>query len=298
MNPDCPRCGAGCSIRFGRYRRADDAQFIQRFRCKACGACHSSATTAPTCGQKRRRLNRLIEVDIACSTSQRRIAKKLGCARQTVARKIAYLAAQARLKHAAWLDAHGLFEHVQWDELISFEHSRLKPLAVAVLCAFEHRFIIGFGVATIPASGPSAERAREKYGHRPDRSASMRKRVLSTAAEHLHQDVVIDSDEHTRYPGEIRKTLPGATHRTFRSVRGALTGQGELKRTGHDPLHWINHTLAMMRDDIKRFARRTWCTTKKVSALEDVIAIYLHYRNTELITPKAPKGEPTEGDIR
>ncbi len=295
MNPDCPRCGAGCSIRFGRYRRADDAQLIQRFRCKTCGACHSSATTTPTYRQKRRRLNRPIEVDISCSTSQRRIAIKLGCTRQTVARKIAYLGAQARLKHAAWLEANGPFEHVQWDELISFEHSRLKPLSVAVLCAFDQRFIIGFGVAAIPASGPSAQRARERYGHRRDRSASMRKRVLSAAADHMPQDVVIDSDEHGRYPGEIRKTLPGATHRTYRSVRGSLTGQGELKRTGHDPLYWINHTLAMLRDNIKRFARRTWCTTKKTSALEDVIAIYLHYHNTVLLNTKASKNLPMAG---
>ena len=60
MKPFCPRCEARCSVKYGRYHRNDDAQFIQRYRCKACGKCHSSATHVPTYRQKRRRLNRLI----------------------------------------------------------------------------------------------------------------------------------------------------------------------------------------------------------------------------------------------
>ena len=133
MNPNCPRCGAGCSVKYGRYHRYDDAQSIQRYRCSSCGKHHSSATHAPTYQQKRRRLNRLIEMDIASSTAQRRIAIKHGCDRKTVARKIIFLAQEARKKTAAWLAKQPLFEQVQWDELVSFEHTRLKPLSIAVM---------------------------------------------------------------------------------------------------------------------------------------------------------------------
>lgn len=286
MNPPCPRCGAGCSVRHGRFRRHEDAQSIQRYRCKACGKCHSSATHTPTYRQKRRRLNRLIEVDISCSTAQRRIAIKLGCNRKTVARKIVFLAEQARQKTAAWLAERGPFMRVQWDELLSFEHTRLKPLSVAVLSAVGDRCILGFGVAPVPASGLIAKRAREKYGRRRNRSARMRKRVLHAASDLLSPTVLIESDEHPRYAAEIKEALPQSTHVQHLSVRGSLTGQGELKRTGVDPLFPINHTLAMMRDNIKRLTRRTWCTTKRQSALEDIIAIYMHYHNTELIKRK------------
>ena len=67
------------------------------------------------------------------------------------------------------------------------------------------------------------------------------------------------------------------------SVYASYTWQGELKRTGWDPLFTINHTLAMLRDNIKRLTRRTWCTTKQQSALEDVIAIYMHFHNSRLV---------------
>jgi len=283
MNPLCPRCGAGCSVKFGRYHRHDDAQSIQRYRCRLCGKCHSSATSTPTYRQKRRRLNRLIEVDIASSTSERRIAIKLGCTRKTVARKIIFLADQAREKSAAWLAARGRFDHVQFDELISFEHTRLKPLSVAVMSAVGDRCILSVGVAQIPASGLIAQRSRQKYGHRRDYSGSMRKSVLRSSTPYLSPMVHIETDEHKRYVSEIKQVLPSATHRQFLSVRGSLTGQGELKRTGHDPLFAINHTLAMLRDNIKRLARRTWCTSKQRSSLDNILAIYIHYHNTTLI---------------
>ena len=71
MNPLCPRCGASGSIKFGRFYRSEDSQSIQRYWCTACSKCHSSATHTPTYRQKRRRLNRLIEMDIGSSTAQR-----------------------------------------------------------------------------------------------------------------------------------------------------------------------------------------------------------------------------------
>jgi len=292
MNPACPRCGAKCSAKFGHYVRKDDAQTIQRYRCMACLKCHSSATHTPTYRQKRRRLNRLVEMDIASSTSQRRIAIKHKCDRKTVARKIVFLAEQARIKTADWLQRQPLFDHVQWDELITFEHTRLKPVSVAVMSSVQHRCIVGFGVAQIPATGVIAERSREKYGRRINRSGAMRRRVLAEVKDKLTDCVLIESDEHPRYAQEIKQAFPNATHVQHRSVRGSLTGQGELKRTGYDPLFSINHTLAMMRDNIKRLARRTWCTTKRMDALNDILAIYMHYHNTVLI-PEIENAEYT-----
>ena len=39
----------------------------------------------------------------------------------------------------------------------------------------------------------------------------------------------------------------------------------------------------MLRDNIKRLARRTRCTTKKKCSLENLLAIYIDYHNTRLI---------------
>ena len=284
MNPHCPRCAAQCTIKYGRFHRAEDAQSIQRFRCKACDKCFSTATFTPTYRQKRRRLNRLIEMDIASSTAQRRIAVKHRCARTTVARKIIFLAEIARAKNRSWLATHAPFTELQWDELITFEHTRLKPLSVAVMVCKESRCILGFSVAQIPASGLIAKRSREKYGPRPNRSGVARRQLLKTLAPVIDPHATVICDEHPRYFDELKSILSDVNVVQHRSVRGSLTGQGELKRTGWDPLFSINHTLAMMRDNIKRLTRRTWCTTKNPSSLEDVIAIYIHFHNRRLVT--------------
>ena len=283
MNPPCPSCGAGCTVKHGHFDRTDDAQSVQRYRCKTCGKCFSSATFTSTYRQKRRRLNRLIEIDLASSTAQRRIAINHGCTRGTVARKLRFLAAEARRRQRALLRSRKPAKHVQWDELITFEHSRLKPLSVAVMMCRETRQILCFGVAAIPASGLMAKRSREKYGPRPDRSGRMRHQVLGAIAPHIAPGALIESDEHARYQAEIEEHLPTCTHLQYPSQRGSLTGQGELKRTGYDPLFGINHTLAMMRDNIKRLTRRTWCTTKLAECLEDQIAVYVHFHNTTLV---------------
>ena len=283
MNLNCPRCAASGVIKYGRFHRAEDAQSIQRYRCNACGKTFSSATFTPTYRQKRRRLNRLIEADIASSTAQRRIAIKHGCARNTVARKITFLAERARAKTEAWLASQELFTKLQWDELITFEHTRLKPLSVAVMACEQGRSVLGFRVAQIPASGPIAQRSREKYGPRRNLSGYARRDLLKTLAPYIAPQSTVTCDEHPRYREELEAALSGVNVIQHRSVRGSLTGQSELKRTGWDPLFTINHTLAMLRDNIKRLTRRTWCTTKRQDALEDVIAIYVHFHNSRLV---------------
>ena len=283
MNPNCPRCAASGVIKHGRFNRAEDAQSIQRYLCKACGKTFSSATFTPTYRQKRRRLNRLIEADIASSTAQRRIAIKHGCARNTVARKITFLAERARLKIETWLASQSPFTDLQWDELITFEHTRLKPLSVALMVCERHRCILGFRVAQIPASGLIARRSREKYGPRRNLSGYARRDLLKTLAPHIAPKATVTCDEHPRYYDELEAALTDVNVIQHHSVRGSLTGQGELKRVGWDPLFTINHTLAMLRDNIKRLTRRTWCTTKRQSVLEDVIAIYVHFHNSRLV---------------
>ena len=47
MNPNCPSCAASGAIKHGRFYRAEDAQSIQRFRCKACETSFSTATFHP-----------------------------------------------------------------------------------------------------------------------------------------------------------------------------------------------------------------------------------------------------------
>jgi len=62
-----------------------------------------------------------------------------------------------------------------------------------------------------------------------------------------------------------------------------VVGQGELKRGGYDPLFSLNHTAAMIRANINRLFRRTWCTSKRIDRLEGHLLLYTDYHNRVLV---------------
>ncbi len=86
-------------------------------------------------------------------------------------------------------------------------------------------------------------------------------------------------------PKLVKKHLPGRTHKRVKGGRGAITGQGELKKLRFDPIFSLNHTCAMLRANLSRLARKTWSTTKTIQGLIDHLSIYAAYHHRKL-TPQ------------
>jgi len=174
------------------------------------------------------------------------------------------------------------------DEMESFEHTKCKPLTIPIAVEKKTRKILSLAVAPIAAKGHLAEISRKKYGPRPcgrRRALEAVFRELKTCCEPA---VLIESDQSHHYPPQIARFFPQATHKATKGRRGCVVGQGELKRGGFDPLFSLNHTYAMIRDNIKRLARRTWCTTKKPACLELLLYIYAWFHNLRLDQKKGP----------
>ena len=174
-----------------------------------------------------------------------------------------------------------LAEHVQFDELISFEHTKMKPLSIAVISDTDCWRILDVQVSTLPASGLLAKKAREKYGFRADTSETGRSRMMARSLASIHPQAHVSTDKHAAYPSLVKRFLPKATHVRHLGAKGAVVGQGELKKLGFDPLFCINHQFASHRAGLSRLARRTWCTTKNVERLKDHLMIYLDNYNRE-----------------
>ena len=129
----------------------------------------------------------------------RRIALNNNTNRKTVARKLEYLAEVYRdvqfdnyqVKNGevdvkfgeigckkVKIPSDDEFQEVQIDDLITSEHTKLKPLSVTVLTKAPQRWIMGFEVSEIPAFGLLAEKSREKYGFRKNERPKNLKRLL------------------------------------------------------------------------------------------------------------------------
>jgi hypothetical protein len=213
--------------------------------------------------------------------TQRRMAKILNCNRKTIARKIKVLASQARLRLQRFLEDK-TFHHIQFDDLDTIGCFRLKPVTVTVAVSHD-RYILGFGVARIPAKGHLVKASLKKYGKRENEAPLMREHLFSDLTSVVSPQALIDSDEHPHYLELIENYFPEALHRRFKGKRSSLYGQGELKKKGYDPLFKVNHTLAMCRDGLSRLVRKTWATTKCIEALRDHLDIYVDFHNQKLI---------------
>ena len=284
------RCPESCcqkkknnAKKYGTYRRKSDSRVIQRFFCKSCGKTYSLALQDPAYNHKKRRVNYLLKQLLASCISLRRAALILGVTRRTVARKLIYLGNLCQRKQSDFLKLyHGKINSIQFDELQTIEHTKCKPLSIAVAVCAEHRKILGVEVSSMPATGRLAAISRRKYGYRPDHRRKGLKRLFESISKTLASDVTIGSDEHPFYASLIKHYFPQAIYHQSESVRSVVTGQGELKKKARDPLFSINHTLAMFRANINRLIRKTWCTTKDSARLMDHLAIYVSLQHTIL----------------
>ncbi len=217
----------------------------------------------------------------------RRAAILVGVHRITVARKLEFLAAECKEvnKGEVQIGAEmcNLVKHIQFDDLITSEHTKCKPLAVTMAVQAPERRILGFEVSQIPASGHLAKRSREKYGHRPNQRPAAVKNLLFKLKDIVNESTHFSTDEDVLYGQALKKMYPHCEHHCYKGLKGAITGQGELKKVGYDPLFSINHTFAMLRANINRLFRRTWCTTKKRLRLEQHLELYMHFHNSILL---------------
>lgn len=285
-NTNCPNFQKNNSvIKDGNYFRKDDSRTIHRFKCKICLKRFSSSTKTLEFRQKKRRINFQIYQLLASSISQRRSALIMNVDRKTIGRKLIYLAEKARRENAQFLELlqNTPVMHMQFDDLITSVHSKLRPVSVSVAIDKLSRKILGFEVAVIPAFGHLAAISRRKYGKRKSEHLEKLHALFGKISAVVSAEAIIESDEHKLYPLMIERYFPRSKYKQYKGARGAVVGQGELKKKRYDPLFMINHTLACFRANINRLVRRTWCTSKDIDRLRDHIDIFVHFYNHELI---------------
>lgn len=289
MTPKCPnnRCSSHSKssniVPDGSYFRKSDSKTIKRFRCKICNKRFSAATYSLSYNQNKRRINSLLKKLLCSKVSQRRCAIILGVARKTIERKAKYLGKIGELEHRNLLSSGIKFSIVQFDELQTIEHTKCKPVAVPVVVCTQTRMILDFEVAKMSATGHLAKVSRAKYGKRPDQRRQAIDQLFKRLQKNIHPLSTIITDEHPYYPPLIEKYFPHAKHVTYKGSKGSVSAQGELKKVKYDPLFSINHTLAMMRDNMARLIRRSWCQSKTLHGLRSHLFTYINFHNHVLV---------------
>ena len=268
----------------GHYFRRNDSRLVQRYQCLSCFKKFSNSTSQLEYRQQKRRVNHPLLKLFVSGVSQRRAALLININKNTVARKFDYLARKYSAKNQAWLknkEKHQI-THVQFDDLVTIEHTKLKPLTVTSVVDTNSLQILSAKVGQIPSFGLVAKLSRDKYGKRVNEHPRCLSEAFDEIKDIVHPKALFESDEHYSYPPVVKAFFPEAIHIAYKGGRGCITGQGELKKLGFDPLFAINHTYAMFRANINRLVRRTWCTTKKAEKLQQHLDLYVWFHNQVL----------------
>jgi len=276
----CPHCLINHFKKNGYYYRKVSKTYIPRYFCFNCKKYFSTRTVSKTFKQKRPDLNIQVFHYLTSGVSLRRTAQKLNCHYQTVYRKFLWLSKRAQLIHA---EKEFFIKELQFDEMESIEHTKLKPLSIA-LAISENYQILGVKVGSIPAKGHLSEISRKKYGPRLDESPMILRHLLSNLkVRPKAQDFLIKSDSKPSYNKIIKEIFPEQLHQTHIAAENKEKKR-EAKHTSlekriFDPIFALNQRMAKLRDHIKRLTRRSWCTTKIKENLERHIYLYIADNN-------------------
>lgn len=276
----------GCRIQRKGYfpKKPTRAARIQRYRCLTCRRSFSDQTGRLTYRQKLPHFTQPVFRILTAGVSQRKCAEFLGIHRDTVASMMLRLARFAEgqvTPTEAQAIARG--QIAVFDEMETFEHTKMKPLSITVAVDEATRLIVATKVAVMPAKGLLAKRSRRKYGKRPDHRPKAIAAVLTSVGSKMPSIAVVKSDQNPMYPALVGHALPFREHKTYKGRRGCVVGQGELKSGGFDPLFSLNHSCAMIRDNLKRLSRRTWCTTKRPDRLQALLELYRVAHNCRIL---------------
>lgn len=117
---------------------------------------------------KRRDLALKLPQDLVSGVPLRRSAIKQLAARDTIVRhflRMAGLAAQMNLSLREYFKkSSDTFKEVQFDEMESAVHSKMKPVSIPMVVDRSTRQILAFDVVSMPAKGLLAEPARQNSG--------------------------------------------------------------------------------------------------------------------------------------
>ena len=198
---NCVHCGGNQKVYVhGTYVRSSDSKKIQRFHCKHCYKTFSTATTNDAYRQKKRRINTPLLKLLCSGVSQRRAAQILNVNRKTIERRIPYLGRISRRENAKDRQKLGSVIDIQFDELVTIEHSKCKPLSVPVCVIPKKRFILGASICKIPASEYLSKIARKKYGYRANERHLGLTRLFATIQSNVTKQTTLYSDKQSMYP--------------------------------------------------------------------------------------------------
>jgi len=287
--PACPSRQPGSPFlwhRAGRFARRVDGRQVQRFRCRSCGRRFSAQSFRLDFRQQKPQVNAALLSLLVSKVTHRQSARVLRVDRKTVHRRLRLWGPALRGWHGVFLRraraGGGLRGSFSLDELETFEQDRrLQPVTMPVVIHRKTRFVVHLETAALPSRGrlsPPDEARRQRMaeacGRRRSGSRPAVKRCLEALRAVRPPGALLDlvTDQKRTYPVLVREVFGNR-------IAAHVQESSRRARNTLNPMFAINHTLAMLRDQVSRLVRRSWGASKRRDQLALHSWVWVAWRN-------------------
>ena len=222
------------------------------------------------------------------------IARYLHITFKAVNSKIKSIAHQARSLHGLFKEfLRGKIKIVEFDEMETYELSKLKPVSIAIAVVGKTSVILDAQAGEIRAEGKTVEDSVKKYGVRKnDRKCRL---VFENLKSLCDENLELVTDKNRSYIDLKKVYLPKAFHKKIKSRGGeakkakvlnkSVKKQFKNRRAFDQLLHLNQSVCAKLRGRLASFRRRTWCNLNTVKSIQDVLDIFIAFNNRYQLFP-------------
>ena len=263
----CPKCFSEDYTKKGWLKNKREAKKIRQYQCKSCNARFSVNSLKDILKQKKPELNQKI-MDLYCEgNTLRGIARILKISYDTVTKKWRFMAEKARIKHLTTLEFGEIVtKYIQFDQMETFEHTKEKPLGIALSIRPKTGQILSAKVCRVPIRALSISKEKIKeWNKKTDRKEAFYKMLAETkqALDKGYSVLSCDGEQEAVYMAKLM--CPKSLIETHVQDYAGM---------------WrLNHTCAKLRHHLSRLTRKTWATTKDRKFLQMHLDLFIAYQN-------------------
>ena len=292
-NPVCPNhqlgveeCSGGTNFQkfqpFGSYPRKLCVERVRRFRCTNCRTTFCSKLASIDYRNQKRGLSRKVFRMFCDGLSNRQIARNLNVNESLVRQRLKRLSQQSLIAHSIKTRRKPIEEVISYDGVENFAKSQYEPNYINQAIGMNSYFIYDFNFSPLNRKGRMSDRQKlnkarleESLGRFPSEAIRISTRTIFLR---LHSKcstrLCIASDEHFQYRQVVQHDLPRLNVKIDHHTISA-----KAPRTFRHILFAVNHTDALLRQQVKAFFRETISFSKTHAAMIQKYALFMAWKN-------------------
>lgn len=259
----CNYCNSESLKKRGAYKTKTGK--VQRYQCTACDKLQSKRTLSENYRMRKQRLAKKIEALYCERMSLRGIGRVLKINRKTVEKYFLRGAQRAECENLKALDNRDIVtSYVQFDTLETFEHTKERPLGIHLSIRAKTGEIISAKVHKISIRALSISKKKIKaWNETTDQMASLSEMLLESSKTFNRLNTTIACDGY-RQQIVLTKKICDQDY-----VNVAVLPDNKK----------IDLAIRKLRNDVSRLSRKSLCSTKKQSRLQNHLDLYINYNN-------------------